>query len=320
MSLQAKKHIVLIRQRPAFGDALLLGPLIKAIKERELNSQLTVITDPNYMCGALPLIFQGVPGVDRVECISAGEWTTESNKRVDPILNGAGSEIPQTARKANILMDCNGGYIGFEREHKGDIPYGIQEFWLRQFDLYKPGMDLRPKWNIPDASVYDCDQWLQQVNPKDKPMVGIVLRAGDPVRDWNYEMATDIAAWLHTAGYLPVGIDPVMSLKSPYGVSCVGKRLDFVAALLQRCQVVLTPDTGLLHLAEAVGTRTVALWGIMRPELRVAGYNCHVVPQRSLGQCDRGNDCPCCRWKFQRWSCMRKITLPMILQGLKASL
>lgn len=321
MSLSPKaKKVVLIRQRPAFGDALLLGPLIKAIKNKELNTQLTVVTDPAYMSGALPLIFAGVPGVDRVECVGSMEWTTESNKRVDPILNGAGTEVPYTLQKADVLMDCNGGYIAFEREHQGDIPYGIQEFWLRHFRVFTPGMDLRPTWNIPEQAEIDVEQWLQQVNPTGMPMVGMVLRAGDPVRDWDYSKVTDLADWLHTKGFLPISIDPTIPLKSVYGASCIGRKLDFVAALVKRCRVVLTPDTGLLHLAEAVGTRTVALWGIMRPELRVAGYNCRVVPERSLGQCDRGNDCPCCRWKFQRWSCVRKITLPMILAGLKESL
>jgi len=317
----SQKHtILLIRQRPAFGDALLLGPLIRTIKNIYPTSTLTVMTDSTYMAGALPLIFRGVPGVDRVECVPSLEWTTDSNKCVDPILRGAGIEAPYSVTHANLVMDCNGAYMAFERQYGGDIPYGIQEFWLKHFNYYDSTIDLRPKWNIPATALEAVDEWLTSVNLQNKPMVGIVLRAGDKVRDWNYSKhSTDIADWLHTKGILPVGIDPFINLRSIYGVSCIGRQLDFVAALIQRCKVILTPDTGLLHLAEAVGTPTVGLWGIMRPELRVAGYRCNIVPKTSLGQCDQ-QGCPCCSWKFQRWSCLNKITLPMILNGLRESL
>jgi ADP-heptose:LPS heptosyltransferase len=311
--------VVLVRQRPAFGDALLLGPLIQAIKAKHLNSHLTVITDPTYMAGALPLIFAGIPGVDRIECVSSMEWTTESNKVIEPILCAASMEMPFTAQTADMLLDCNGGYMTFERAHNGDIPFGIQEFWAREYGYYTPALDLRPKWNIPEKAEIEVDQWLQDVNREKKPVVGIVLRAGDAIRNWGHHKVTDIADWLHTRGLFPISIDPHIPIRSIYGASCVGRRLDFVAALLKRSRLVLTPDTGLLHLAEAVGTPTVALWGIMRPELRMEGYNCRVVPEQSLGQCEN-DDCPCCRWKFQQWSCTYRITLSMILKGLKDSL
>ncbi len=312
--------IILIRQRPAFGDALLIGPLIRALKNHIPDSRLTVLTDSTYMSGALPLIFKGIPHVDRVECVSSMEWTTDSNKQVDPILNAAGPDVPFSVIHSDVVLDCNGGYMAFEREHNGDIPYGIQEFWLRHYGYFHEGLDLRPHWNIPDKAKQAVDQWLQEINPQHKPIVSMVLRAGDRIRDWNFSKhSTDIADWLHTKGFFPIGIDPHIPLKSMYGGSCIGRQLDFVAALLERCKATLTPDTGLLHLAEAVGTPTVALWGIMRPELRVAGYNCHIVPSKSLGQCDDPN-CACCRWKFQQWSCVHKITLPMILAGLRERL
>ena len=216
------------------------------------------------------------------------------------------------------MIDCNTAFIQFEREHQGNPPYGIAEFWLRHHDLYETGVSLLPQYTVSHEARRAVDSWLSEHNPQGKPMVGIVLRAGDPVRDWDFDnKAGTIAAWLHTSGYLPVGIDWQRPLNSPYGLSYVGKRLDSVAALLERCKVVLTPDTGLLHLAQAVGTPQVALWGIMPPELRVADYDCVVVPKESLGYCAATDgDCRC-SWKFQQWSCLRRITPTMIINGLQ---
>jgi ADP-heptose:LPS heptosyltransferase len=314
-------QIAIIRQRPSIGDCLLLAPLVGQLKWKFPNSHVTVITDDSYLGGALPLIFQGIPGVDRVECINSFEWTTPPNQQIDPTLRGvATTPLPHTAKTANLVLDCNADFLYFEREHKKVPPYGIAEFWLRHHNLFNPAVKLLPHYTISGQSKTDVNLWLQEKNPSKTPMVGIVMRAGMSPRDWDYNgMSGKVADWLHTKGYLPVGIDSTKPLESPYAFSCVGKRIDFVAALLAQCKMILTPDTGLLHLAQAVNTPQVALWGIMPPRLRVKGYNCTVVPNESLGYCQTPEELKSCqcRWKFQQWSCLRRITLSMITNGLR---
>lgn len=316
------KTIVLIRQRPSIGDALLLAPLINQIKQKFPNHTLTVITDAQYMGGALPTIFRGIPGVDRVECIDSSDWTTRENTMIDLSLRGAATDpLPYTVQNADMVFDCNSAFIQYERVYAGRVPMGIAEFWLHQLGLYEAGGSLLPQYTVSHEARQAMTQWLCDCNPSYKPMVGIVLRAGDPVRDWDFDNKSGaVALWLHTKGYLPVGIDCARPLNSAYGVSYIGRPLDHVAALIERCEVVLTPDTGLLHLAQAVGTPQVALWGIMPPELRVAGYNCKVVPKETLGYC-KPTDTNCqCSWKFQQWSCLRRITTTMIIDGLQEAL
>lgn len=310
-------RIALVRQRPSIGDCLLLGPLVQELKLRHPDSKLTVITDPLYMGGALPKIFEHMEGVDRIEHIPMMEWTTRDNKAVDGGLAHVPDDPPCTVQRSDLVLDCNGAFISFEREHNGQPPYGIAEFWLRHFDLYREGMDLLPRYTVDAPRLAEADQWLAENGATGRKRLGIVLRAGDPVRNWDNEgWSGRISDWAHTRGYQPIGIDPFMRLQSQYAIHCISRPLDYVAALLSRCDVVLTPDTGLLHLAQAVGTRTVSLWGIMDPMLRVKGYDSVVVPPRSLGLCPE-NECRC--WKFQRWSCMRKMTLNQVLEGLEVA-
>ena len=313
------KSVVLIRQRPSIGDALLLAPLIDQLKQKFPDHTLTVITDAQYMGAALPIIFHGIPGVDRVECIDSHEWTTIDNARIDRTLRGTTTyPPPQTIKTASKVLDCNTAFMDLERAYNGKPPFGIAEHWLRYHNQYDPSVSLMPRYTVSEDARKAVDPWLSEYNPSNKPMVGIVLRAGDPVRDWDFDNKSGtVAAWLYTSGYLPVGIDSARPLNSLYGASYVGRPIDRVAALIERCTAILTPDTGLLHLAQAVGTPQVALWGIMDPKLRVAGYNCVVVPKESLGHCiTAGYHCKNC-WTFQRWSCLHRITPTMIIDGLQ---
>ncbi|MCX7021757.1 MAG: glycosyltransferase family 9 protein, partial [bacterium] len=76
------------------------------------------------------------------------------------------------------------------------------------------------------------------------------------------------------------------------------------AALLQRCAVVVGNDTGLTHLATAVGTPTVALFG---PTTHQFGYfprgaqarvlertlDCRPCTKNGLERCPRRRDLAC---------------------------
>src|SRR5690606_35042532 len=83
-----------------------------------------------------------------------------------------------------------------------------------------------------------------------------------------------------------------------------------VAEKMTAMACVVTPDTGILHLAQAVGTPTVGLFGLFPPHLRTRGYNTVVVPdhpQICLGH-PEGRLCG--------WSCLERITAPMIMDGI----
>lgn len=298
--------IVLIRQRPAIGDALLLAPLIREIKKEYPKQALTVLTDDTYMKGALPDIFQGISGVDRIELVPMRRWTTGDNVREDHELLGVDTvNVPLVVRKTDRLFNCNTAFIQHERA--GGDQYGIAEFWLRHFNFWEDGTDCRPEYTVPGHAVEFVQDWLKNDNKK---VLGIVLRPGDPVRKWDFDdRATTLMNWASDRGYHPVSIDSMFKTNSTRGQTWYGHSITYTAALLKACSVVFTPDTGLLHLAEAVGTPTISLWGKVNPDLRVEGYR-----TMRLGiegpRCAPEEKCPCCiEWSFQHWGCVRKIGL-----------
>jgi Glycosyltransferase family 9 (heptosyltransferase) len=296
--------IVLIRQRPAIGDALLLGPLIREIKKNHPKHTLTVLTDDTYAKGALTTIFQGIKGVDRIELVPMRKWTTEDNVREDHELLGVDTiNVPSIVRKAAVF-NCNTAFI--EHERAGGNQYGIAEFWLRHFGFWQDDIDCKPTFEVPERSDSFVKTWLQ---PEGKKVLGIVLRPGDPVRKWDYDdRATTLMNWASDRGYHPVSIDGSLRTNSVRGQAWYGQRIDDTAALLKACDLVFTPDTGLLHLAEAVGTPTISLWGKVHPDLRVKGYKTMRLGVEGP-PCPPEEKCPSCTWTFQHYGCVRKIGL-----------
>jgi ADP-heptose:LPS heptosyltransferase len=298
--------IVLVRQSPGIGDALLLGPLVREIKAKHSESFLTVVTDFGYAGGALKELWKSTEGVDAVHHVPVKEWTTTVfdrffyTQKVPP---------PCAVSEADLAYDCNTAFVEFEQTYvNGNVPYGIAEFWLRNFGFWHEGIDMLPKYKVNPLVELEVEAWLQGVK---KPLIGIVLKAGHYSRTWDFNgLSETLADWCLEHGLEPVSIDQHKALP---GLSCVGQSLPFVAALLKRCKLVVTPDSGLMHLAQAVGTPTVSLWGILDPDLRVRGYNTIRVPQVSLGYCQE----PCqCKWAAQKWSCMRRLTLEMITNAI----
>jgi heptosyltransferase-2 len=60
-----------------------------------------------------------------------------------------------------------------------------------------------------------------------------------------------------------------------------------MAALLRHCQLLVTNDTGTMHVAAAVGTRVVALFGPTDPRTTAPLGNGHVLIRKevSCGPC-----------------------------------
>lgn len=90
------------------------------------------------------------------------------------------------------------------------------------------------------------------------------------------------------------------------------------AALMERSAWVLTHDTGLMHIAVALGLRTVSIWGNTVPELGFAPYK----PTFSLIIENKELDCrPCTKLGYDRcpkghFRCMRDLTPERVLRGI----
>jgi heptosyltransferase-2 len=90
------------------------------------------------------------------------------------------------------------------------------------------------------------------------------------------------------------------------------------AALIARCETFVGNDSGLMHLAEAVGVPVVALFG---PTVRAFGYApslpASTVVERRLAcrPCSRNGAAPCPKRTYE---CLERIRVEDVVDALQA--
>ncbi|HSH76224.1 MAG TPA: glycosyltransferase family 9 protein [Longimicrobiales bacterium] len=133
------------------------------------------------------------------------------------------------------------------------------------------------------------ERWRDRMPGGEGPLLGIFPGAHAPARRWPVDRFARLVSRLAAAGARLVVMggpgETALTARvaaAARGALDVGGRTDLfdLAALLSLCDLVVTNDTGPMHLAGAVGTRTVSLWGpsdpeevrqVGAPDLRVTG-------------------------------------------------
>ena len=155
----------------------------------------------------------------------------------------------------------------------------------------------------------------------------IVIHPGSPIalKRWLPERYAELADWLvaqKRAQILFVGVkDEIPIIAEIQGrmrsesIDVAGKTtLTQLASILQVCNVFIGNDSGPMHLAAAVGTQTIGLYGPGDPtRFGPAGEKCRTIRRKS--------DCPCmgttCR--FGESGCMSEIQVADVIQTLESA-
>ena len=184
----------------------------------------------------------------------------------------------------------------------------------------------------PPATV---ERWRSKLPVGDGPVVGIVPGSNAPARRWPAERFGEVASSLEARGarVVVVGSPNETDLTARVasraaGALDAGGRTDVtdLAALLSLCDLVLTNDTGAMHLAGAVATPTVSLWGssdpmevrqVGAPDSRVSGPELACRPCRR-NHCERRGAGAVLADAHEE--CMRSIEVRAVLDAVDAAL
>jgi ADP-heptose:LPS heptosyltransferase len=160
----------------------------------------------------------------------------------------------------------------------------ITYFWatarsrpLRPFnlvDMYTwaagvPCDDASLEMTIEDSARESVGAWLREQGAGARPIVALQLGASEDIRQWSAErfaaMANALPADLvdfvlvGTANERPLA-DRFLAASSRGALVAVGRTsLQELGALLERCRLLVTNDTGTMHVAAAVGTPVVEI-------------------------------------------------------------
>jgi lipopolysaccharide heptosyltransferase II len=138
-----------------------------------------------------------------------------------------------------------------------------------------PPDSARPLLSIPDRAASAAAARLRAV--AGRPLVGVHVSGGRPIKQWPVERFAEVAAHLadvRSAAIVATGsamdrplVDAFVRAVAPRPIidASGGEDLVEAAAVMARLDVLVTGDTGPMHLASAVGTPVVAVFGPSDP-------------------------------------------------------
>jgi len=244
------------------GDAVLSTGLLSHLVERFPGARLTIAAGPV----AAPL-FEAVPGIERVLVMDKRRWglhwlalyARALPRHWDLVVDLRGSALAWMLRAGNRRVMAKGD----QREHR------VRQL-ARLFDLDPPPAPAL--WTAPRQ-----ERAAEALLPPGRPVVAIGPAANWRGKQWRAERFAELARALTAAdGPLPgrriavlaaaherAQAAPLLSAMPPGEViDLVGKTdLLTAAAVLRRCALFIGNDTGLMHIAAAVGTPTLGLFG-----------------------------------------------------------
>lgn len=269
---------LLVIRFSSFGDIVLAEPVTQALKTRYPGSHLSFAVCREY--AGLPALF---PSVDKVLtyskqdpksglCPCGGTYDIvidlqanrhsrriTGNLKVDRILR---YKRPRLGRFFTVYLP------GL---WKGPQPHTIKTYFRTLEPLGIPYSGDVPKV-VPDRQTLT----KARAHVGDGRMVGICPGSSSEHKSWGDERFTRLVGLL--AGehkILVVGsaqdgpaIERILSNVSGCDIKVyVGPDIGMIAGLLSLCRVTVTNDSGLMHLAGAVGSRPVAIFGPTSPLL-----------------------------------------------------
>jgi len=280
----------------AVGDAVHALPVINAIKREHPKAHITWV----MQAGALTNLLTGHPAVDEViPFVRADGWRgfaavrrQVQEREFDCVL------VLQPYLKSGIVASFSKSpvILGFNRARARDLSWVFSTHRLPAHPLQHMqdqylefaqwlGIDPLPlTWKIGPWNDAEREWQRAFMSQFDRPIVPIVVATSKPQKDWPAERWAEVCDALSS----DYGLQPVLvGGRSPREVeaeriilaaartkpfSALGNGgLRGLAAIIEKSALVISPDTGPLHLSVALGVPVISLLGYTNPK-RVGPY------------------------------------------------
>ena len=180
------------------------------------------------------------------------------------------------------------------------------------------GVKLTRRWPHYWVAPEERSWATNQLSMLGRPIVGIQTHASCPQRSYPVQHVCELIELLQSDGYRVVTLGQRAIGEVPAGVCDLTGAVSLrqVAALIEQMDGMICPDSGLLHLAVAVGTPTVGLFGPIPPWLRVAGYpRCIGLSGAEAADCAPCFDMGAAR--CTEYKCMKALSPHMVAETAK---
>lgn len=243
-------NALVMRTLGGIGDIVMTSPVVEVAKKRYPHYNIT------YSCPA-----------EFIDVISNNPFA----KSV-PIQALDNSEDWDTV--LDLARDC----IKYEIDKQPNVERNRCDVFIEAAGL---GIEtnVRPKFYLSDEEIEKARKELEHYGRKLK--IGVVLDSNAPVRRWSNmsSFREQITAEYPDALILEIKVDkPRRWSESPNVYPVFGRTIREVAALINECDVVISPDTGPAHISSALRVPTIWIFTHIDGSIRTKNYdNCWVV-------------------------------------------
>jgi lipopolysaccharide heptosyltransferase II len=323
------KRILFIRPG-GIGDAVLLLPSIRILKEKFPDSSIDILcekrnSDIFNLSGDINAIFLYDRGLDVFRV---------PRKKYDVVI-----DTEQWHRLSAVVASLTGApvRIGFDTNERRKlfthpITYSHDNYEVYSFlHLLQPLTDTIPDFMTEkpflDISGDAGSSLLSELKATNN-LIALFPGASVPERRWGGEKFGMVARALSDLGYRIMILGSASDKADADKIKRYAENsLDFtgktslrdVASLLKRSTLLISSDSGLLHLAYAVGTPTISLFGSgMRKKWAPRGKRHAVIDKRlPCSPCTKFGYTPPCERGVE---CLLSITVEEVLRAMEALL
>lgn len=319
-------RLLLIRPG-GIGDAVLIAPVICFLKKNFPTLQVTVLAEQRNSG-----VFSMIPGVDQLlRYDHPRELLRALHSSYDVVIDSE-----QWHRLSAVVARITPAVvkIGFDTNERRrmfthQIPYSHDDYEADSFArLLEPlGVDTRtvemdaPFLSLPDAATGRAVALLDSLH--DQPFVVIFPGASIVERRWGADRFRRVAEQLSAIGIRTVVVGGEedqqlgeMIVGGGLGLNLAGSTsLAETAAVIQKSSLLLSGDSGVLHIAVGLGVPTVSLFGPGRVKKWAPQGAHHIVINKGLpcSPCTIFGTTPNCPTGVR---CMRDITVDEVLNAV----
>lgn len=272
----------------AIGDSVHVLPIIASLRAAAPDLHITWFMQP----GPHALV-AGHPGVDDFIIFDRKKglggfrdiWRATRGKRFDLVL------ALQVYFKAGLItaMLKSPRKIGFDRKRARDANWlftheqiparGPQHVLDQYFEFLEYlGVERHLEWPGLASTAAEAARYDGLLPPTDRPLVGLILGTSTAHRDWAPERYVELIDRIESefgAQALLLGApsareraaaDLVLERTAAQPIDLLAWDLRRLVYLIQRMDVLISPDTGPMHIGVGLGTPTIGLLGYSSPK------------------------------------------------------
>jgi ADP-heptose:LPS heptosyltransferase len=302
-----KKTKFLIIRLSSIGDIVLTSSLIRCLKEQVENAEIHFVTKSKYG----ELLFAN-PYVDKIHFL---------NRNISQLLQELKLEKP------DYIIDLHKNFRSFRiKQHLGAPVFSFEKLNLQKWLRIKLGIDLLPDLHVVDRyfqtvrsfNVVDDDQGLDYYIPQGQSFdfsqlpesfrtgyVAFIIGGTYLTKRLPEDKVIEICNQIDLPVVLIGGKQeiPAGHLIDRNGgkhiLNLTGKTtVNESASLVREARIILTNDTGMMHIAAAFHKKILSFWGNTIPKFGMTPYKPH--PVSTILEVNGLSCRPCSKLGFQK--------------------